>query len=317
MKKTQRSLLKRAASLLTLVGVLPASNVTAQELPDCRIMEEWGDEYGAVILAENESGGVDSFVEVYQRPLAVSTSSSYSSLSGRNPYGILTMYWKRSGNSWYADHAEMFGPDVGYSMDPIDATVTIEVGGRTVSRQQIEMDGIGNDLKFDTQSLASASENPFFVTISWSEFGQQHSVKYRYSPIQREYSFAVEQYDGLLRAFRAGRCKVEASGCFLTSAACDGIGLADDCWELQTLRAFRDDWLVHQQGGLEDVALYYAVAPAIAARLAEQPRALVKLYWSRIVPSAIAAKLGLNRVARRLYTGMISDLLEQTGVASS
>lgn len=105
----------------------------------------------------------------------------------------------------------------------------------------------------------------------------------------------------------AQKCKPApvSAGCFLTTAACDIIGLEDDCWELQSLRHFRDNWLQHQAEGKEDIARYYAQAPAICETLknsAEGRRTLLKLYWTRIMPSAIAARLGLNRLTRHWYT---------------
>jgi hypothetical protein len=100
-------------------------------------------------------------------------------------------------------------------------------------------------------------------------------------------------------------------GCFLTTATCEEVGLDDDCWELRTLRKFRDGWLARHDRGATDIARYYREAPAIAARLKGDSKALLKLYWTRIVPSALAAQLGANRLARRIYTRMMGEL---TGV---
>jgi len=112
---------------------------------------------------------------------------------------------------------------------------------------------------------------------------------------------------GLKSEMNAGKCKPAptSAGCFLTTAACEIIGLEDDCWELQSLRHFRDNWLQHQPEGMEDIARYYAQAPAICEALkssSEGRHKLLKLYWTRIMPSAIAARLGLNRLTRHLYT---------------
>src|SRR5690606_13403351 len=45
--------------------------------------------------------------------------------------------------------------------------------------------------------------------------------------------------------------------CFLTSACCTVIGLGDRCWELETLRRFRDGWLSSFAAGRGDIARYY------------------------------------------------------------
>gem|GEM_PF-6927330 len=102
--------------------------------------------------------------------------------------------------------------------------------------------------------------------------------------------------------------------CFLTTACCTVIGLKDRCWELETLRRFRDGWLGSFAAGRADIARYYREAPVVAQRLVGSPggrRQLLALYWRYILPSAVLAKLGANRVAHRLYRRMMLDLLEQ------
>lgn len=54
-----------------------------------------------------------------------------------------------------------------------------------------------------------------------------------------------------------------SGGCFLTSACTAARGLPDDCYELQTLRAFRDGWLKQQPDGEALIAEYYEAAPKI------------------------------------------------------
>lgn len=51
--------------------------------------------------------------------------------------------------------------------------------------------------------------------------------------------------------------------CFLTTVACQYYGLPDDCYELETLRLFRDQWLSQQSDGSALIARYYEIAPSI------------------------------------------------------
>lgn len=112
--------------------------------------------------------------------------------------------------------------------------------------------------------------------------------------------------DELLEAARAKRCAIvqrdSMKDCFLTTASCEVIGLEDDCWELRTLRRFRDEWLVNQDGGRADIDRYYAEAPAIAQRLRRDPASALREYWRFVLPSALAASAGANTLARRFYT---------------
>jgi hypothetical protein len=98
--------------------------------------------------------------------------------------------------------------------------------------------------------------------------------------------------------------------CLLTTACCELIGLDDDCFELRTLRAFRDGPLAAMPGGKEDVALYYQRAPLMLAEIDRRgdSRLLLQLYATHILPSALAARLGLNGLARTLYTDMMARL---------
>ena len=60
-----------------------------------------------------------------------------------------------------------------------------------------------------------------------------------------------------------------SSGCFLTTACCVFKGLPDDCYELQTLRKFRDEYIKKQPYGNRLVADYYEEAPTIVMAINE------------------------------------------------
>jgi len=113
----------------------------------------------------------------------------------------------------------------------------------------------------------------------------------------------------------AQRCTVSGgsggAGCFLTTAAVDTLGLADDCWELRTLRAFRDGPLLLQRGGGAVVEAYYALAPRLVEAIGQRSdaaRVWLSAYWTGVLPSAIAARLGLTQLALALYTRMTRRL---------
>jgi len=101
--------------------------------------------------------------------------------------------------------------------------------------------------------------------------------------------------------------------CFLTSACCAVVGLRDKCWELETLRRFRDGWLSSVAAGRADIVRYYREAPTVARRLSGSDsgrRRLLSLYWRYIVPSAALARIGANRPAYWLYRRMMVELLQ-------
>jgi hypothetical protein len=103
----------------------------------------------------------------------------------------------------------------------------------------------------------------------------------------------------------------QPSDCFLTTACVERAGLPDDCFELSTLRRFRDEVLSHLPGGTDDIALYYRHAPAIVTSIVstkDASRELARLYARYIVPSALATWLGCHGTARTIYTRMMTDL---------
>jgi hypothetical protein len=123
---------------------------------------------------------------------------------------------------------------------------------------------------------------------------------------------AVDQMAGSCGLTGDGTLYNPTAGCFLTSACCAVVGLADDCWELSALRRFRDGWMRGFAQGRAEVARYYREAPAVADRLMADSAGrarLLRLYWGTIVPSAILVRLGANRLAWRLYRRMMLDLL--------
>jgi hypothetical protein len=73
-------------------------------------------------------------------------------------------------------------------------------------------------------------------------------------------------------------------------------------------------------GGAADIALYYRVAPLLLQRINASSRAaseFARIYALYILPSALAASLGCNRLARALYTRMMRARAARHDVALS
>lgn len=67
-----------------------------------------------------------------------------------------------------------------------------------------------------------------------------------------------------------GQTPSDSGGCYLTSACVAAKGLPDDCYELQTLRHFRDTYLRSKENGASDIEHYYRVAPRIVYEISSQ-----------------------------------------------
>ena len=85
----------------------------------------------------------------------------------------------------------------------------------------------------------------------------------------------------------AEKAESSRSGCYLTTACVEAMGLPDDCRELTVLRNFRDHWLKEQATGPAEIAEYYEIAPRIVERIqrSEERMELLKgIYNEMITP---------------------------------
>ena len=55
--------------------------------------------------------------------------------------------------------------------------------------------------------------------------------------------------------------------CYITTAVCESLGKSDDCYELRTLRDYRDNYLLSNEDGVKIVDTYYNIAPTIVNRI--------------------------------------------------
>lgn len=104
----------------------------------------------------------------------------------------------------------------------------------------------------------------------------------------------------------SGACAEDSAnpeGCFITTACAEAVGLADNCFELRTLRRLRDHDLMQDGRGRAMVELYYQLSPVLLSRLPKEKRATIlrRFYTYYVIPSALCGVLGLNALSRALY----------------
>lgn len=103
--------------------------------------------------------------------------------------------------------------------------------------------------------------------------------------------------------------KVASSGCFITTAVCSILGKSDDCFELETLRSFRDKYMMTEPNRRELVHKYYRTAPAISYRLEtseDKKEEANYLLNNFISPACAAIESNDNQKAMNIYTDMMS-----------
>ncbi len=102
--------------------------------------------------------------------------------------------------------------------------------------------------------------------------------------------------------------------CFLTTACADFVGLSDNCFELKSLRGFRDSYLARQSGGLDEIEAYYELAYLIMPAITQldiqtRSRLLSFIYARYILPCAVLSRLGFNKLTHLMYRSMVNRLV--------
>ncbi|MFN7053975.1 CFI-box-CTERM domain-containing protein [Hyphomonas sp.] len=290
---------KRTAAALALLGLVPAASLAQAETPVCR--EETKLSNAASVITEIRRNSFDETVahRVFLQPETASPERALSFEAG-GPVLVYEMVFT------------FFGGTLNHrSQNAIISDIPSRWPCATLKIDNHE---------FEQSCVRDASGSISFYG-GWYDMHVEDSAILLTLIGDTEADRAVLQYDRSMAAFASGQfARTRAvdlanryigrectpipvkDDCFLTTATCGVIGLADDCWELRTLRRFRDGWLARQPGGAADIARYYDEAPQIARRLRRDPASAVREYWRFILPSALAASLGANRAARALYT---------------
>ena len=105
--------------------------------------------------------------------------------------------------------------------------------------------------------------------------------------------------------------KKKSSLCFITTAVCKYFNKPDDCYELTTLRKFRDTWLIGQSDGKELIEEYYAIAPDIVNAIdgsSKKDEIYMHIWSNYIEPCIKLIELGANDTCKKLYIEMVNKL---------
>jgi hypothetical protein len=151
------------------------------------------------------------------------------------------------------------------------------------------------------------------------------------SPYNKGYNHGKGQRDGYNNehsSYRSGNSQYESGwssgssssgsatgggsgGCFITTATLSAIGKSDDCPELSTLRAFRDNWLAKQENGKNLISDYYHYAPEIVKAIDSRQdyQEIYSLLWEQCIqPCLRLIKDGRNEEAKAVYSKTVIEL---------
>jgi len=99
-----------------------------------------------------------------------------------------------------------------------------------------------------------------------------------------------------------------SGGCYLTTAMCGVLGKADDCFELEKLRAFRENYMRKTDEGQKLLAEYDTISPPIAKKLEQSDNRIAiaeKMLRDFIDPAINLIFNGENQQAIEKYKEMV------------
>ena len=120
-----------------------------------------------------------------------------------------------------------------------------------------------------------------------------------------EYKIGHSDYDGIRNGFRKGMF------CYITTAVCESLNKPDDCYELTTLRKYRDEYLLSTESGREIVEEYYNIAPTIVKRIGRQDDAgeIYRGIWDEYLSPCIhLIEKGRKEECKDRYSEMVRKL---------
>jgi hypothetical protein len=99
--------------------------------------------------------------------------------------------------------------------------------------------------------------------------------------------------------------------CYITTAVCLSQGKADDCYELNTLRSYRDQYLMRTKEGRALVDEYYEIAPGIVFVIGmqkEPDRIYEEILKDYLMPCIRYVEEGEYEACKELYCRMVGRL---------
>ncbi|MGN1167632.1 MAG: CFI-box-CTERM domain-containing protein [Lachnospiraceae bacterium] len=99
--------------------------------------------------------------------------------------------------------------------------------------------------------------------------------------------------------------------CYITTAVCESQSKPDDCYELNTLRGYRDGYLMQTEQGRQLVEEYYDVAPALVMCIDMQKdseKIYDNIYKEYLIPCLECIENNRMDECRERYVSMVHDL---------
>jgi len=154
--------------------------------------------------------------------------------------------------------------------------------------------------------------------VKFVEYGEQAKVKIvsygedmQVIPVQYGEQMKVKSVD-YGEDFKV-KIVQDTSPCFITTACVEARGLPDNCPELNTVRAFRDNYVRALPNGEEILCEYYEVAPQIVAGIngADNRQQVYLNLYEDLISAVELIRQGKDNEVFRNYLRILSELKQR------
>lgn len=107
---------------------------------------------------------------------------------------------------------------------------------------------------------------------------------------------------------------IGGGGCYITTAVCKSENKPDNCYELQTFRGFRDNWLKKQPDGKALIKRYYLLAPKIVELIeasADKDKIYERIHKDYLEPCLKFIERGEMEKCKEHYSEMVCSLSDE------
>lgn len=129
--------------------------------------------------------------------------------------------------------------------------------------------------------------------------------------INQGLTIIIHGKDGKIQRTATPKEASSDDNCFITTACVKHYGLPDNCYQLQTLRKFRDNYLLKSYEGKQLVKRYYLIAPLLVDLLEDDSEKdyLFKKIFKRITSACNAIENNKYANAESIYKETVEQLL--------
>lgn len=226
--------------------------------------------------------------------------------------------------------------------------LAMQGGLRSGARERLASQGMQNTLRANQNAMGSIQIQDELNRQKWlgmlpgqelqaAQYGtglQDRNIGRALQEVNVGRGMQQQQYNEAMRAWGADKTAQAAArsggssnglfnddipllgGCFLTTACVDAMGMADDCWVLESARKFRDTFMAETTEKAKEILEYYEIAPKVVENINKRidaKKIWKRFFWGDIVPFVEAIGQNELQKAHELYKKLIKKAKELSG----